>query len=163
MQQTQIVKRVLSIDAEDSSNQELLEEYKEVFLGLACRPGIHKIKLKNNAQPVAHACTKVPFKVRDQLKKELDGMESQQVIEKIDEPKDWVSPLVIVEKKNSKLKICLDPRDLNKQIQRENVSCHLVRAIMAEFANAKSFSKLDASSDFGTCDLTRAAVISAHL
>jgi hypothetical protein len=44
----------------------------------------------------------VPFALQKPLKTELDRMESLNVIEKIDEPTDWVSSLVIVEKKNGK-------------------------------------------------------------
>ena len=45
-------------------------------------------------------------------------MEKMDVITKMDEPTDWVSSLVIVVKKNGDLRICLDPRDLNKAIKR---------------------------------------------
>lgn len=46
-------------------------------------------------------------------------MEKMNVIQKINEPMDWVSSLVIVQKKNDALRICLDPRDLNKVVKRE--------------------------------------------
>ena len=39
-----------------------------------------------------------------------------EVIEKVTEPKDWVNSLVIVEKPNRKLILCLDPKDLNEAI-----------------------------------------------
>ena len=47
-------------------------------------------------------------------------MEKKEVIKKIDEPTEWVSLLVIVQKKTGALRICLDPRDLNKAIKREH-------------------------------------------
>lgn len=98
---------------------------------------------------MVHACRKVLFKIRDQLKKELDRMESQQVIEKIViNSQTGSSPLVIVGKKNGKLRVCLDPRDLNKQIQREHSKLPAHEEIMAEFTNTKFFSKLDVSSGF---------------
>jgi hypothetical protein len=37
------------------------------------------------------------------------------IVEKIEEPTEWVSSLVIVEKKNGKIRLCLDPKDLNKE------------------------------------------------
>ncbi|GBM56927.1 hypothetical protein AVEN_168596-1 [Araneus ventricosus] len=40
------------------------------------------------------------------------------VIEKVTEPTDWVSPLVIVQKKNGALRVCLDPQNLNRAIKR---------------------------------------------
>lgn len=52
---------------------------------------VHNIKLKENAQPVVHACQKVSFKLRNQLKKELDQMKDMEVIQKIYEPTEWVN------------------------------------------------------------------------
>lgn len=49
--------------------------------------------------PDIHPCPKVPFALQKPLKAELDRMEILEVIEKIDEPTDWVNFLVIVEKK----------------------------------------------------------------
>ena len=52
-------------------------------------------------------------------KKELDSMEKTGVTRKVDEPTEWVTSMVVVEKTNGELRICLDPRDLNKEIKRE--------------------------------------------
>ena len=38
---------------------------------------------------------------------------------KVTEPTEWVNTLIVVEKpQTGKLRVCLDPRDLNKAIQR---------------------------------------------
>ena len=97
---------------------------------------------------VMHPCRKVPFKLRDKLKVELAHMEKMGVIKKIDGPTEWVSSLVIVQKMTGALRICLDPRDLNKAIKREHFKLPTREEIMAQFAGAKWFSKLDASSGF---------------
>ena len=61
------------------------------------------------------------------LKAEYKRMQQLDVLDKIDEPTDWVSSLVIVEKPNevkpngeSQIRLCLDPRDLNKAIKRQH-------------------------------------------
>ena len=43
------------------------------------------------------------------------------IIEPVDEPTDWVNELVIVEKPNRKLRICLDTRPLNQAIKRQQL------------------------------------------
>ena len=37
---------------------------------------------------------------------------------KIDEPTEWVNSLVTVEKTDGSLRLCLDPKDLNKANER---------------------------------------------
>ena len=47
-------------------------------------------------------------------------MEHDRIIAKTDKPTDWVNSLVIVEKKDGSLLLCLDPKDLNSVIGREH-------------------------------------------
>ncbi|XP_014675600.1 PREDICTED: uncharacterized protein K02A2.6-like [Priapulus caudatus] len=123
-------------------------EYADIFKGLGCLPGIHKIRLDDAVTPVVEPCRKVPFGLHDKLKEELDRMESLDVITKIDEPTEWVSSLVIVHKKTGQIRVCLDPKNLNKAIRREHFKLPTREEIMSKFAGAKVFTKLDASSGF---------------
>lgn len=147
-----LIQRVCTVKTEeqliDQTYAQLLNEYNDVFQGLGCLPWEHKITVDESVRPVIHACRKVPFRVRDKSKGELDRMENMGVISKVNEPTEWVSSLVIVDKKNGKLRVCLDPKDLNKAIKREHFKLPSREEIMAEFADAKYFSKLDASSGF---------------
>ena len=70
------------------------------------------------------------------------------MIEKVTHPTDWVCNIVVVEKSNGKLRLCLDPRNLNKAIKREHFQLPTMDDIMAKMPGAKIFSKLDASSGY---------------
>ena len=70
------------------------------------------------------------------------------IIEPVDEPTDWVNGLVIVEKPNGKLRICLDPRPLNQAIKREHLHLPTAEKLFSQILGAKYFSKLDASSGY---------------
>ena len=63
---------------------------------------------------------KVPIKYKEEIKKELAEMVWQGIIIKQTEPTPWVSSLTYPKKANGKLRICLDPKDLNKAIIHEN-------------------------------------------
>ena len=155
-----LVKRVYMVDKDQYSNsqepkqkevstvQNLTESYKDVFEGLGCLPGEHKIQLDETVPPVIHPCRKVPFALHDKLKQELDRMEKAEVICKVEEPTTWVSSIVLPIKKNGALRVCLDPRDLNKAIKREHFKLPSREEVMSQFKDAKYFSKLDASSGF---------------
>lgn len=75
-------------------------------------------------------------------------MEKMKVIKRIEEPTQWVNPFVIVEKSNGKLRICLDPRDLNTAIMREHYQLPTVDEITCRLSKAKYFTVPDASSGF---------------
>ena len=55
---------------------------------------------------------------------------------------------MIVEKPNGQIRLCLDPRDLNKAIKRHHHPMPIVDEILAKLGGAKMFSKLDASSGY---------------
>ena len=68
------------------------------------------------------------------------------IIWKIEEPTEWVNSPVIVEKPNGDLRLCIDPKDLNKAIQREHYRLPTKTDITSAMRGACYFSKLDASS-----------------
>ena len=77
------------------------------------------------------------------LKDELQRMEDMGVIEKIEEPTKWVNSFVPVTNPNGNLRV-----DLNKSIKREHFKLPTREEVTAQFANAKVFTKLDASNGF---------------
>ena len=82
--------------------------------------GEYDIKTDPTIQPVQHGRQKVPIEYKEEIEKELAKMVRQGIITKQTEPTPWVSSLMYPKKANSKLRICLDPKDLNKAIIREN-------------------------------------------
>ena len=95
--------------------QSILSQYSKVFEGSGCLSKSYHIKVDPEVTPVICPPRNQPVAIRDRLKHELDDMESVGVIKKVEEPTDWVNSLVVVEKpKSKKLRICLDPRPLNK-------------------------------------------------
>ena len=71
------------------------------------------------------------------------------VIRKVDDPTEWVNSLVVVEKpKSKKLRVCLDPRPLNKAICREHFHLPTLEDITTRLTGACIFSKLDANHDY---------------
>ena len=68
----------------------------------------------------------------------------QHVIEPVNEHSDWVNSIVITSKKNGDVRICLDPRPLNKAIRRQHHLMPLFHDIIFNLAGAKYFTILDA-------------------
>ena len=114
----ELIQRVYNVENEDP----VFQKYADVFEGIGCisSAGEHHIHLDKSVAPVIHAPRKVPLALRDRYKAELDRLEELNIVSKVKSPTSWVNSSVIVEKANGELRICLDPKDLNKTIQREH-------------------------------------------
>ena len=134
--------------AEDSPVKGLVGQYADVFEGIGCLPMIYKIQLRDDAEPVIHAMRTVPESMKPRLAEELKELEQKGIVSRIKEPTDWVSSLVIIEKSNGKLRLCLDPTDLNRYIKREHYHIPTRAEATSNMAGAQWFSKLDATSGF---------------
>ena len=56
--------------------------------------------------------------------------------------------MAIVEKKNGSLRICIDPRPLNKVLKREHYKLPTLEKVLPKFREAKMFTKLDVQEAF---------------
>ena len=61
------------------------------------------------------------------------------VIKKVTDPAEWVCSLVIVELPNGKVRVCLDPRNLNKAIEWEHYPTTNIEEIAAKLGGAQVF------------------------
>lgn len=76
----------------------------------------YELKLKKNSQAVSKSPYRFPIKLKDNVLIELDRLEKIGVIKKCTEPTEWAHRLVILENPSKKLRLCLDPKDLNDTI-----------------------------------------------
>ena len=156
--QLQIIKMVLTVGQSSMNNETVLQEYSHLFQhDLGNLEGEVDIYLQENSVPVVHAPRRVPHALRDRLKAELDAMQETGVIAKVTRPTDWVNSLVVVEKPNGKLRICLDPKDLNRAIKRPHYAMPTLEDALAKISGAKYFSKLDAKSGYWQMKLSTKA------
>ena len=65
------------------------------------------------ARPVVMPVRRIPLAVQDRLADEITRLESLGVMEKQEEPTEWVSSLVVGEKKSRAMHVCIGPKYLN--------------------------------------------------
>jgi hypothetical protein len=126
----------------------LLRDYADCFSGIGCFEGEFHITLDPAVPPVIHPPRRVPEALQEPLKKELDALEAQGIITKVSEPTDWVNSLVCVTKPNGSLRLCLDPKDLNKAIKRPHHRTPTIDEILPKLNGAQYFSIVDARSGY---------------
>ena len=77
----------------------LLDTYADVFRGLGRYEREYKIELREDVEPVVQPPRRVPYPKKEKLCNTLDSLQTQSVVAKVDTATDWVSYLVVVEKK----------------------------------------------------------------
>ena len=108
---------------------------------------------RSNVQPSHMSTRRFPIAIKDRLEKELERLERLDVIEATSEPSEWTSALAVTHKQNGDLRVCIDPRGLNKALQRVQHPVPTVEELVAEVANAKVFSKCDVLNGFWHVEL----------
>ncbi|KAK8767070.1 hypothetical protein V5799_006149 [Amblyomma americanum] len=131
-----------------SAEYEAIKHFRHVFEGLGCLKQPYSMVLQPDATPVVQPARRVPLSLRQPLRDELQRMERAGIITKEDGPTDWVSPLVLVKKKDGSLRVCMDPRRINEHIKRQHYQLPRREDIEAELTGACYFSCLDANSGF---------------
>ena len=124
-------------------NDPVLRQYKDLFQGLGCLEEEYTIKLKPDAKPVVQPPRKAPVALREAVKEELARLTTEGVITPVTEPTAWVSAMVAVKKKNGKVRICIDPRDLNESIMREHYPLQTFEEVATRLPKARVFSVFD--------------------
>ena len=151
---------VLTTDTEP-----LLEEYDDVFEGLGKLDGQYHIVTDESIRPVVHPPRRLPVAMTERVQRNLEEMAAANIIEQVDQPTDWVSSMLVVSKPSTeaegetKLRICLDPRDLNLAIKREHFPMPTIEEIATRLNGAKLFSVFDASNGFWQVELAMSLVV----
>ena len=137
---------------ETLTEENILENYADVFNGTGCLDGKYHLHTDPDVKPVIQGPRRIPVSLRDKLKNELERLESDNIIAKVEQPTKWVSNLVVVEKPN-KLRVCLDPQHLNTALLRSHYPIPTVDEILPDLTNAKVFSTVDAKNGFWHVEL----------
>ena len=139
------------------STRDLQALFPNSFDCIGDMQGKYDIKTDPTVSPVQHSRWKVPIKYKEEIEEELAEMVQQGIIIKQTEPTLWVSSLMYPKKANGKLRICLDPKDLNKAIIRENHKAPTLKEIAHVLTEATKFSKVDGNKVFFGMHLTEEA------
>lgn len=146
----ELVKRVDEVKAEA-----ILDEFADCFQGIGCFDEEHTIRIDPKVRPVINRARRIPLSMTTRVKAELDKMEANHIIERVDQPTEWVNSLVIVEKQDGNIRICLDPRELNKAILREHHHIPTMEDISFRFQGKSIFTIVDMKSGYWHVPLDR--------
>ena len=104
--------------------EQIMARFPDVFEGIGKFLGKpYEVQLDPNVPPKQTPCRSVPIHLKEAFKTEIDKMLKAGVLKPLQQVTPWTSSFVLIEGNNKqgkpKLRICLDPTNLNKAIIRE--------------------------------------------
>lgn len=150
-----LIKRIDTL-SQNSNKEKFLKENADLFEGVGTFVTNFNIELKEGNNPVAKPARRIPLSIREAVKAELDRLEKLGIIEKSDNPANWISNIVIVEKPGKKVRICLDPKELNEALKPVNHPIPTFQEISAKLANKSYFTTLDLKDGYFQIELNEA-------
>ena len=103
-----------------------------------------KVDLHVDPVPVAQAHRRIPFSLRPKLEEELEKLEADDIIDRVEKPTSWVSLVVITPKRSSnEIRLNVDMREANEAIPRTHTVMPTLDDNINELNGATVFSHLD--------------------
>ena len=132
------------VEDDSSFRKRMIATYSACFEGVGkLKDRKLKININPEVKPVAQKARKIPYGLQSKVEDKLKELENKGIIEKVEGPAKWASPLVVVPKSNGDIRLCTDMRRANEAIIREKFPIPTVDDILHEINGSKVFSKLD--------------------
>jgi hypothetical protein len=137
-----------------TSAAKLIQAFPVVFeRPVGTFPGTVHLEVEPEAHPVIVPSRRIPTTLEEPFKNELDKLVKDKIIAPVEQPTPWVSSVVVTTKKSGALRVCIDPRPLNKALKRETYQMPVLDELLPGLAQAKVFSTVDLRSGFWHCVL----------
>ncbi|XP_078309584.1 uncharacterized protein LOC144617972 [Crassostrea virginica] len=115
-------------EAVNTDNRTVFDKYPDCFEGVGKLKSFQlEIPIDPDVDPVIQPMRRIPYSLRDKLSKKLDELLDLDIIERVEEPNSWVSPVVCVPKHSGEdIRLCVDMRQANTAVRRVR---HLIPTI----------------------------------
>ena len=97
-----------------------------------------KIPLKSDARPVKKRPYILNPKCKEKVKIELDRMLEVEIIEPVEES-EWISPMVVQDKKSGEIGICVDLRKLNDYFLNDHFPTPFTNEVLDNVGGQESY------------------------
>ncbi|PFX17850.1 Transposon Ty3-G Gag-Pol polyprotein [Stylophora pistillata] len=145
---------ILKLEINAMEEENLLRDFSECFEGAGKLKGFQaKLHVDTSIKPVAQKLRPPPYGLRDKIEQKLKELVNCDIIEPVEGPTPWVSPVVVVPKPSGDIRLCVDMRKANEAIVRERHPIPTVDDILYQMNGSKVFSKLDLKWGFHHIEL----------
>ncbi|GFR20676.1 transposon Tf2-6 polyprotein [Trichonephila clavata] len=142
---TQIGRLIKLLEQKNEQNlNNLLRKYKDILdykLGEISDEG--KLKLRPGVKPIFCRVQTVPFALKGRVENEIDRLEREGIIEKV-ESSEWATPVFLVVKTDGSIRLCADYSvTLNTNLIVPQHPLPKLEEIFGSLNEGKQFAKLD--------------------
>ena len=139
------------ISCTDKESSKLTEinvkaEYADMFHDLGRIKNSYSIEVDNSIRPVVHAPRRAPVTVRNKVHEEREQLVNKGVITPVTDATYWVSSMVVVQKPNGQIRLCLDPAMLRSGVS--TTPMPTIEEFSTRLYKARFFTVLDAHNGF---------------
>ncbi|XGW04219.1 hypothetical protein V3C99_015402, partial [Haemonchus contortus] len=146
----ELITKNMETSSIDNDVRKLLNGYEEVFAVSdeeLCQTNLVHMSIDTgDSPPIRMKARPVPLGVRPKLRELLLDLVRRKVIEP--SKSDWAFPIVLVEKKDGSIRLCVDYRELNKKIKLDAYPLPNIEAVLQSLAGKQFFSTLDLCSGY---------------
>ena len=142
--------RIATVQPGSQGVQALLQQHSNLFKDELGTVNSYKatLHIKPEATPKFFKPRSVPFAIKGAVGKELDQLEQQGIIRKVDSS-DWAAPIVVVPKKDGRFHLCGDYKvTINQALSIDQYPLPKPADLFATLANGTLFSKFDLSQAY---------------
>lgn len=106
------------------------------------------IEIDDTVKPVQLPKRRVPVATMKPFKEELQDLQKRGIIAPVERNMNWISSMVVVQKPSSRLRVCIDPKPLNKALKHSHFPLPTIDGILPDLSKAKVFKVCDVKSGF---------------
>ena len=132
----------------------LQAKYPKVFVGVGKLKDYQlKLNVDPDVTPIAQKPRRVPFALRKKVTAKVEDLIAKDIVERVDGPTSWISPVVIAPKASGDIRLCVDIRKANAAIIRKRIPIPTVDEVLENLNGSTVFSKLDLRLGFHQIEL----------
>lgn len=143
------INKIVSSEKEE---KRFINYYSSVFQGVGKFDKPFNLMIKENSMPFASPSRRFPLTLKLKLKEKLIEMENENIISRVNESREWINNIVVVEK-GDKLRICIDPKYLNNSLKKFHYPIPTLEEFKQEFREVEFFTVLDLKNGFWHVEL----------
>ena len=134
--------------------ESLKAKFPGVFSGVG-RLKNYQLKLHIDPQviPVVQKMRRIPFSLKDKVTAKVNELLENDIIERVERPTTWISPVVVAPKPSGDIRLCVDMRRANEAIVRERLPIPTVDEVLESLNGSTVFFKLDLRWGFHQIEL----------